>query len=380
MKSKAALLCAVTVMLAAVAVTSVPSGAATLLTDYPAVAISRGETTTLDLVVVAPAPERVALAVVEVPPGWQTTLRGGGFVISAVYARPVEPPKVTLDVRAPGDAKAGQYQVVVRATGPSGTSTLPLELNLAEDTAGAVELTTEFPTLRGAADATFRFDLTLRNASPRQLAFNLVAEGPKGWQVQARPTAQQQAATVSVDPAGTASIQVEADPPDGVKGDKYPIVVRAVSGGQTATAELTAEVTGAVKLAVETANERLTLRGKAGGTTSVALIVANDGSAPARGVALSATPPSGWEVDFEPKTIDVPVRGSTPVTARIRSKGDAVAGDYAVTVTAKGESATDAIDLRMAIGTSGWWGLTGVTVILASLAGLFGIFRRYGRR
>lgn len=358
-----------------------PAGAVEVFTDFPGVAISRGGTTTFDLTVVAPEPERVGLSVVEAPNGWRTTLRGGGSVVSAVFARPVEPPKVTLDVRAPGDASPGTYRVVVRAAGASGTSTLPLELTLAEDAPGAVELVAEFPTLRGATDATFKFDLTLRNASPRAVSFNLMADGPEGWKVLARPTAQQQAATVSVDPAGTATIQVEADPPPDLKGGKYPIRVQAVGGGETVQAELTAEVTGSVRLVLATANERLNLRGKAGGTTSVPLVVANDGSAPARGVRLSATPPTGWEVKFEPETLpDVPVRDRVPVTARIRPKGDAVAGDYAVTVTAASEGASETLDLRLAVGTSGWWGATGIIIVVAALSGLAAVYRRYGRR
>jgi hypothetical protein len=42
----------------------------------------------------------------------------------------------------------------------------------------------------------------------------VAAEGPKGWKLQARPSLEEQAATVSVDPKGEATIQAEADPPE----------------------------------------------------------------------------------------------------------------------------------------------------------------------
>ena len=98
---------------------------------------------------------------------------------------------------------------------------------MAEDVAGAFELTSEFTQLRGSATDTFRFDLTLESSSPRQASFSLAAVGPDDWTVTARPSAQQQASTVTVEPGATATIQVEANPPDDVEAGTYPIVVRA---------------------------------------------------------------------------------------------------------------------------------------------------------
>ncbi|MER3452569.1 MAG: hypothetical protein C4344_02490, partial [Acidimicrobiia bacterium] len=71
---------------------------------------------------------------------------------------------------------------------------LPVDFDVAADVAGAFTLTSEFTQLRGTATDTFTFDLTLENNSPRQATFNLDAAGPRGWDVKARATAQQQAA------------------------------------------------------------------------------------------------------------------------------------------------------------------------------------------
>src|SRR5690606_20130985 len=131
----------------------------------------------------------VSLDVAEKPEGWNATLRGGGFVIDGVFADPQEPPSVQLEVEVPPDAAEGNHQVVVSADGQR----LPLQLRVAEAVAGSVELVSEFPSLRGAADATFTFDLDLANNTPDEIAFQLEASGPEGWNVEARPTSEQQA-------------------------------------------------------------------------------------------------------------------------------------------------------------------------------------------
>lgn len=257
-------------------------------------AVGPGEVTTFALDVTSARRERVDLTVAEAPPGWGTTLRGGGFEVSTVYTDPAAPPTVELEVRVPADATPGGYRVVVAGSTPGQRQTLVVNLNVAENVASAFELTSEFSTLRGKATDTFSFDLTLRNSSARAASFALAATGPEGWVVDARPSASTQATTVNVEAGATATITVTADPPEGVQADSYPIAVQAIGAGRTLEAELTAEVVGSFTMTFNTANERLNARGRAGGTSSVTLVVANDGSAPLEAVTFAATPPSGW--------------------------------------------------------------------------------------
>lgn len=352
-----------------------------LSTDYPGVAVGPGETTSFALDVTSDRRERVDLRVIEAPPGWGTTLRGGGFEVSTVYTDPASPPAVELEVRVPADAAPGRFQVVVQGSSAGQTRTLVVNLNVAEDVAGAFELTSEFSTLRGKASDTYSFNLTLRNSSARAATFGLTATGPEGWTVDARPSASTQATTVTVEAGSTATVAVTADPPDSVTAGTYPIAVQATGGGRTLDAELTAEVVGSFTMSFTTANERLNARGSAGGTSSVALVVSNDGSAPLDAVTFSATPPSGWEVTFEPKTIErlAPGKKAT-VTARIQPSGDAVAGDYDVSLTASSAGTTENLAIRFAVETSGLFGFFGIAVIVLAIAGLLWVFRRYGRR
>jgi len=372
-----------TVALAAaiLVVTADPAYGFELTTDYPVVRVGPGERAEMTLEVTSTRAERVALTIPEVPPGWRARLTGGGFEIGAVYTDPDEPPSVTLEVATPPDVPRGVYRVVVRGDTGRQVVDLPVEFHVADDVTGAFELTSEFTQLRGSATDTFRFDLTLESSSPRQTSFNLAAAGPENWTVTARPSSQQQASTVTVEPGGTATVQVEANPPDDVEAGSYPIRVRAEGAGTVVETELEVEVVGTFTLEFNTANERLDVSGGAGRRTSVPLVVRNAGTAPLQDVTLSATPPSGWDVEFSPSTIEViPPGEEVTVNARIRPDGDAVAGDYAVTIRASGGGQDQSIDLRFAVETSGWWGFVGLLVIAVAVAVLLWVFRRYGRR
>jgi uncharacterized membrane protein len=351
-------------------------------TPYPAVAVEAGESVTFDIQVVADSPQSVALSVAEQPEGWNTTLRGGGFVIDGVFAETDEPPSVQLDVEVPPDAREGTHEVIVVASRGGVESRLPLRLRIAEAVAGSVELTTESPSLRDASDATFTFDMELANNSPDDIAFQLEAVGPEGWNVEARPSTEQQAATATVAGGETTGVQVEVDPPDDTAAGTYPIQVRAAGGGQQAEAELEVEITGNFAMTLTTPNEQLNAEVTSGRATEVPLVVRNDGTAPLVGVELSADPPAEWDVTFEPGIVEqVPPGEQAQVTATITPSGEAVAGDYIVSLSASDAEQTESsADLRVTVQTSRLWGVVGIGLIAAAAAGLAWVFRRYGRR
>ena len=360
--------------------TATPAAAVELVTPYPAVAAEPGQTSTFDLQVTSDESELVQLRVTDAPEGWDTVLRGDGREVSAVHTSANEPREIQLDISVPADAAEGDHRVTVTATGDSGRSTLPLTLTIVEQAAEAFEFTADFPSLQGSATDTFRFDLTLANRSGREATFSLAAAGPEGWTVSARPSTEQQAATATVEAGGSATINVEADPPDDVAGGQYELGVQASGEGQTLQSSLSVEITDSASMTLTTANERLNASGNAGDTGTVTLLVQNDGNAPLQGVELSATPPTNWDVEFEPATVDIPAGESAQVIARIIPAGNAVAGDYAVTITAAGGGLNESVEIRYAVETSGRWGLVGILVIAGAIAALVGVYRRYGRR
>jgi uncharacterized membrane protein len=77
-------------------------------TPYPSVAVQPGSSVEFELDVAAARPESVELTVRDAPAGWTTTLRGGGFVISAVTAGPADSDmEASLEVGVPMNAAPG---------------------------------------------------------------------------------------------------------------------------------------------------------------------------------------------------------------------------------------------------------------------------------
>ena len=372
-------------LVASMLLVSAPAALAqpSLSTAYPAVDVAAGEQVDFDLRVDAPAGERVELAVTEAPEGWDTQLRAGGFDVRAVTPGSEDegPTTVTLEVTVPPDAAEGDHEIVVEATTDTGTDVLPLDVRVTETATSAVSLETDFATLQGGPEDTFNFTVTLSNDTTQETTFALAANGPQGWQVSANPSTQARANTVTVAAGGSGTISVEATPPPDTTAGTYPILLRVSGGGVTRELELAAEVTGTPNLALSTATERLNASGTAGDPTTIDLVVTNDGAAPLTGVELSATPPSDWEVTFEPATVDVvPPGESATVTATITPTGEAVVGDYVVTMSASSAQLQDQLELRFAVDTSGAWSIAAIAVVILVLVGLAEVFRRYGRR
>jgi uncharacterized membrane protein len=365
-----------------------PTGAARglqLVTPYPAVVVGSGKSVTLNIQVITPTRQRVDLSIPSVPDGWQATLRGGGFVINGVFGAPdtadSKPPDVQLEIRVPPEAGEGDYEVVVRGSSRGSSATLPVSVHVAEKAAGAVTLIADFPTLRGKSDTTFTFRATLQNNTPEKTSFSLSADGPPGWRVEARPQAETKAATVTVDGGGSSSVEVEADPPNNVPAGSYEVKAAAAGGGLNAEASFSIEITGNVSMELTTATQRLNARARAGRGTPVVLVVDNKGTAPLKDVSFTQSAPSGWDVKFTPDRVPEVAPGrSARVQARITPAGDAVAGDYSVTVTATSEGSTSSKDIRVAVQGSRLFGLVGLLVIAGTGYGLYRVFQRYGRR
>jgi uncharacterized membrane protein len=361
----------------------VTGAGAELVTDYPSVSLRPGDTASFELRALSAQRERLDLAVAQAPPGWAARILGEGREVAAVIADPDPEATPTVDVEAdvPVDARPGTYDVVITATGPSGVSTLPLAITVTELASAPFELSAEFPELSGAPDQTFSFAVDVANNTGRDATFAIEASGPTGWDVSARPTAQSQAATLTVAGGETGSLTVSATPAPETTEGRYPIDVTITADGVPVDGQFTAIVVGTPELVFQAAEERLSLSGEAGSTSTFSVQVANQGTAPLTDVALSSTAPTDWEVEFEPATVASVAPGeSVPVTARIRPQGDAVAGDYALTLSAAAEGDRQELAVRFEVETSTWWGFVAIAIIVLALVGLGLVFRRFGRR
>jgi uncharacterized repeat protein (TIGR01451 family) len=355
-----------------------------LTTPYPAVQVDPGGEVTFPLAVGTTQPEVVGLEVTEAPEGFETKIRGGGFIVSSVFSDPgvEEPPELELEVTVPEGLAPGTYDVQLLATGTAGTTPLDLQLTVGEVEAGTVTLETEVPSVRGDSGQTFSFDLTLSNDTAQEIPFGLeAASAQPGWDVTATFSGEEQAATSLVGAGETATVNVEAVPLDDLAAGLYDIGVRAVGGDQTAEAALQVEITGSYAMELTTQNERLSTTVQGGSSTTLPLVVRNSGTADLTGVTITDIPPTGWEVTYSQETVDVPAGQDVVVEATITPPGDAVSGDYQLSFDADNEDATaDTLVIRTTVETSTTWGFVGIALIALVVVGLLLVFRRYGRR
>ena len=235
--------------------------------------------------------------------------------------------------------------------------------------------------LRGPASSTFTFNVDVRNDTPSEVQLELAAEGPIGWTVDARPQAASQASSITVESGATGRVTVTATPPTTVAAGLYDLRVTARGGGVDSEAALQVQITGSFSMELTTPDQRLNADVTAGSPTQFPLVVLNTGSGDLANVALTATPPAGWEVTFDTENITtVPAGDFAQVTATITPSTEAIAGDYSITFRANTDEANASMDVRSTVSPSAFGGLVGIGLILLTLAALAWVFRRYGRR
>ena len=357
-----------------------------LTTDFPGVAVRPGEIKTLSLTLYnyTDTGRTVELSVVRVPAGWETILKARGSRVHRAYVGPKEEERagaayLDLEVRVPRDARPGDYPILLSADG----SRLELSLRVSQDAAERqVELTTQYPELRGPSGAEFRFPIDLANRTGEDQTFQLSVQGPQQWRVELTPRFEdRQVASIGVRNGATQSLEVKVTPPERVEAGSYPVVVRAASPAGEATLELKTVVIGTYEMRLSTPSGRLNAQGVAGRDSPVKLLVENTGTADLHNITFSSDAPLNWTVKFEPERIDVlPAGESREVTATLRPDSRAIAGDYAMTLRAQAAEASTSSTFRVAVQTPTLWGWIGVGIVALVLAALFGTFRVYGRR
>lgn len=352
-------------------------------TPFPAVAVAPGTKVSFDLTVDSTRAANVSLELDGVPEGWTASLLGGGFVVDGVAVTSSAAAEVRLDVDVPADAAAATSTLRVTARGGGAQDILPIAIRVNAEAAGDITLSTSTPTLTGASDATFTFDLQLKNDTAQDVTVSATASGPEGWDVEATLTGETQAASTIVEAGATQNIGVTAKAPADIAAGTYPITVEARAGERTIPAELGIEVTGSYSMTLSTPNDVLSASGSAGSPTTQAFEITNTGTAPLTEVTLTGEPPTNWEVTTDPPTVATIAPGATEtITATITPSGEAVAGDYVITFdgAAAEEGAEASSQVRFTVETSPLWALVGLGLIALIVAGLFYVFRTYGRR
>jgi uncharacterized repeat protein (TIGR01451 family) len=344
-----------------------------------------GETTTVKLKLqnANTPPEALALSVTGAPDSWKVTFLGGGQPIGAAMASPNESVSLDLRIEVPAGAPTSTSNLMVHARGGSQNVELPLRVALGGDLPAKLSVKTKLPSLRGSAKSSFEYTFTVSNDSGKNLVVSLASEAPPNFQTAFTESfGSQEISSIPIDAGQNKDLKIKVTPPGNVEADRYDALILVAAEGVTAQAPVTLEITGQPKLRLAAKDGRLSGQAEAGAQTAYTLTVTNDGSAPAEAVELSATPPSDWKLDFQPKTIDrLDASETREVVAQLTPSAKALAGDYMTTMRANakvGDSAS--ADFRVTVTTSTIWGAVGLGVIAIALLVLVGAVARFGRR
>jgi uncharacterized membrane protein len=355
-----------------------------LLTDYPAVTVRPGTTATLSLRLqnYAVAPDRLALSVAGIPSGWTATLVGGGQPVAA--AMPATNSSVSLELRVdvPKTAPLGTETLTINADGANVHASLPIAVTLAKELPAKLSVTPQLPELRGSSKTNFEYQMSIKNDSGKRLLVSLGAQAPQNFDTSFTEVyGTQELSAIPIDAGQSKDVKLKVRPPSTIGAGHYPVTVRAVAEDATVTAEVALDISGQPKLDLSGREGLVSSRATAGAETSIPVVIVNTGTAPADGVELSGSGPSGWKVNFEPKTVDSIAPGATKeVQALITPTEKAIAGDYVTVLRAasKGESASS--NFRITVTTSTMWGIVGVGIIGIALLIMVGAVARFGRR
>jgi uncharacterized membrane protein len=356
-----------------------------LVADYPAITVAAGDSTTIKLKLrdygLPPVP--MSLSVGGLPAGWKAEFLGGGQPVAAAMPDVNEAVELQLRIDVPAGATGGTQGLLLRAEGAGGIKTeLPLKVTLGNDLPASLALKAKLPSLRGTPKSSFEYQLTIRNDSGKDLPVSLGAVAPPGFQTSYTESyGSQEISSIPVEAGKTKDVKIKVQPPSTVTAGDYKAIARVSAEGVSADAPLTLQISGQPQLRLSGKDGRLSLQAEAGTATPLNLVVSNDGSAPIADVELSASPPSDWKVEFDPKKLpEIDAGQSVPVQALLTPSAKAVAGDYMANLRASAKGDSSAADFRVTVTTSTLWGVVGIGIIAIALLIVVGAVARFGRR
>jgi uncharacterized membrane protein len=356
-----------------------------LLADYPAISVQAGTTTNVSMKLqnIGIAPERVKLSVSGVPQGWTATLLGGGQPVAA--AMPATDGSVNFDLRLDipaGAAAADAQTLTVTAQGDKDNVSLPVAVTLTKELPAKLKVDTALPALRGTSKSSFEYQLTIKNDAGRNLLVSFAATAPKNFETSfTEAYGTQELSSVSIEAGKSKDVKLKVRPPSTVDAGNFPVSVTVSAEGATAKTDVSLDIVGQPRLTLSGRDGLVSSRAEAGVQASVPIVITNTGSAPADAVELSSTAPTGWKVEFNPKTVDkIEPNKDVEVTALITPTEKSLAGDYMSTLRASSRGENASTQFRVTVTTSTLWGIAGAGIIGVALLLMVGAVARFGRR
>ena len=355
-----------------------------LMTDYPAITVRPGTTSSIPLRLqnYGLSPEGYHLSVDGVPKGWTATILGGGQPVAAAMPAPDGSVSLQLRLEVPGTSDLAKQTLTIKAEGQGAQASLPLDVALAKDLPTKLTVSSKLPSLRGSPKSNFEYALTIKNDSGRNLTASFAADAPADFETSfTEAYGTQELSSIPIEAGQSKDIKLRVRPPSSVDAGHFPVTVTVNADDAFAKTELALDVVGQPQLQVAGREGLLSARAVASKQSTVPIVVTNSGTAPADNVTLNASAPTGWKVSFEPATIERLVPGKdAEIQALITPSDKSLAGDYMVTVRANSRGEGASSQFRIAVSTSTVWGIAGAGVIGVALLLMLGAVARFGRR
>jgi uncharacterized membrane protein len=355
-----------------------------LITDYPAVTVRPGSTSTVPLKLhnYGLAPERLAVKVEGVPANWSATILGGGQPVAAAMPAPNASVSLQLRLEVPQNGETGAHTLTVLAEGQNSSVRLPIEVALAEDLPAKLSVEPKLPALRGSARSSFEYQMTIKNDSGRNVLASFAAQAPRNFETSfTEAYGSQELSSIPIEAGQSKDIKLRVRPPSTIGAGRYPMAVSVSAEDARAQTEVALEVVGQPRLRITGREGLMSGKAEAGSQTSMPIFVMNEGSAPADNIELTGSGPSGWKVEFAPKVIDRIAPGErAEVQAQVTPSVKSLAGDYVTTIRAAAQGEQASGDFRFTVSASTLWGVTGAGILAAALVIMVGAVARYGRR
>ena len=368
-----------------------PARAIVMAAQYPGVEISKDEDVSMDIIFhnKGRKDEDVAVWIAEKPKGWQARIKTYRFTVTGIHVPSSDDRSLTFEADPEESVTPGEYKFRINAKTLDGnfrmsqnvTVTIRADDGKPKEPKG-VKLTTSYPVIRGPSDATFEFSLEVDSKLDEDAVFDLLAQGPQGWDVNFKPAYEPKyISSLRIKAKQSTSVAVEVKPAMGAPAGQYPINVRVNSANANAEAKLMVVLTGTYGLEVGTPSGLLSLEARQGRPANMSFYVKNTGSAKNSDIKFMTFKPENWKVEFKPEKIDAIEPGDLKqVEVIITPYEDALVGDYSVGVNVEGEKASKNIEFRTTVKASAVWGWIGIGIIVVVITGLFGLFRWLGRR
>ena len=368
-----------------------PARDISMAAEYPGVEIAKDEDVSMDVIFhnKGRSDEDVEVWIAEKPKGWNAKIKTYRYTVTGIHVPSDKSKTLTFEADPDEGIKPGDYKFRINARTSDGKFRMSQAVTVKVVAGEAkskepkgVRLTTSYPVIRGPSDATFEFSLEVDSKLDEDAVFDLMAQGPQGWDINFKPAYETKyISSLRIKSKQSTSVAVEVKPALGAAAGEFPINVRVSSGVANAEANLTVILTGTYGLEVGTASGLLSLEARGGRPANMSFYVKNTGSATNHDIKFMTFKPENWKVEFKPERIDAIEAGDLKqVELIITPYEDALVGDYSVGVNVEGEKAAKTIEFRTTVKASAAWGWIGIGIIVLVIGGLFGLFRWLGRR